>query len=343
MADKEYEVAFEFPDEKEARESTQKQPEAKEVKEAKGKPDVDIEIEDDVPAEDKDPSTGQMRAPMPKEIVETLEKDDLEGYSDQVKERLKQMKKVWHDERRAKEAALREQQQAVEMAKKIMEENKKLRQMAEQGQQSFIDTAKNAVELELEMAKRAYKEAYDAGDADQVVEAQTKLAEVNFKRQQLLNYRATPLQTPEIEVQNGEKVVNVATPDAKTLAWQERNQWWGTDPEMTALALGYHQKLERQYGSQYIGTDEYWANIDKTMRRRFPDYFGEEEEVQTANGGGKPVRAESKPATVVAPASRSTSSKRIVLKQSEVTLAKRFGLTPEQYAKEKMRLENQNG
>lgn len=337
MAQKEYEVAFEFPDEKEAKAAAVEQPKGQETK---GKPEVDIEIEDDVPAEDKDPSTGKLRAPMPKEIVEELEKDDLDGYSEQVKERLKQMKKVWHDERRAKEAALREQQQAVEMAKKIMDENKRLREFANAGQQTYIDTAKNAVELELEMAKRAYKEAHESGDSDAMVDAQTKLAEINYKRQQILNYRATPLQETEVEV-NSQQEQQVPRPDAKTLAWQERNQWWGKDPEMTALALGYHQKLEREYGAQYIGTDEYWANIDKTMRRRFPDYFGDEE--PAANGGGKPVRAESKPATVVAPASRSTSSKRIVLKQSEVALAKKFGLTPEQYAKEKMRLENQNG
>jgi hypothetical protein len=338
MAEKSYEVAYEFPDEQEAKE-------VKEVKErvqSKEAPsDVDIEVVDDVPAEDKDPSTGKVRAPMPKEIVEELEKDDLESYSEGVKERLKQMKKVWHDERRAKEAALREQQQAIEITKKIMEENKRLREFANAGQQTFIDTAKNAVELELEMAKRAYKEAYDSGDSDAIVEAQSKLAEINYKRQQVLNYRATPLQPTEVEVNSDRQGTNVPTPDTKTLAWQERNPWWGNDPEMTALALGFHQKLERQHGSQYVGTDDYWADIDKTMRRRFPDYFGEEE--QPANGGGKPVRSDSKPATVVAPASRSTSSKRIVLKQSEVALAKKFGLTPEQYAREKMRLENQNG
>ena len=318
---KEYEMEFEFPDEKEA----------KEVKVAK--PDVDIQVEDDTPEEDRG------RQPMPKEIVEALENDDLESYSEQVKERMKQMKKVWHDERRAKEAALREHQEAIAIAKKALDENKRLRSTLTEGEKQFIDTVKNSVELEMEMAKRAYKEAYDSGDTDQVIEAQNKMSEINFKRQQILNYRA-PLQTPEIDVDNREEV-RVPTPDSKTLAWQERNPWWGTDPEMTALALGYHQKLERQFGKQYIGTDEYWQSVDETMRRRFPDYFGEE---KTQSGGGRPgQRTDSKPATVVAPASRSTSSKRIVLKQSELNLAKKFGLTPEQYAKEKMRLENQNG
>jgi hypothetical protein len=111
---------------------------------------------------------------------------------------------------------------------------------------------------------------------------------------------------------------------------------------MTALALGFHQKLEREMGKSYVGSDEYWSRVDETMRRRFPDYFGEE--TQPTNGGGKPVtRTETKPANVVAPASRSTSSKRIVLTQRQVSLAKKLGLTPEQYAREQKRLENQNG
>jgi hypothetical protein len=295
----------------------------------------EIDVVDDTPEEDRDPSTGRVREPLPKRIVEELENDELDDYSENVKTRLKQMKKVWHDERRAKEAALREQHEAVSFAQRIIEENKRLKTQLTAGEKSYIDTVKNAVELEMEMAKRAYKEAYDAGDADQIMAAQEKFNAASFKMQQVNNYQP-PLQTPEIEVHNVPERVQVPTPDAKTLAWQERNPWWGTDSEMTALALGFHQKLEHENGKQYIGTDDYWQRIDTTMRRRFPEYFDtSESKTQTTNGGGKPVtRTESKPATVVAPASRSTSSKRIVLKQSQINLAKKLGLTPEQYARE---------
>jgi hypothetical protein len=190
----------------------------------------------------------------------------------------------------------------------------------------------------MEMAKRAYKEAYEAGDSDKVVEAQAKLSEVNFKLQRIKDYKPS-LQAPEIEVNsNQQQQVQVPRPDQKTLAWQERNTWWGTDPEMTATALGIHQKLENERGQQHVGSDEYWGAIDTTMRRRFPEYFGEE---KPTNGGGKPVsRNESRAATVVAPASRSTSSKKIVLKQSQVNIARKLGLTPEQYAREMQKLEN---
>ena len=310
-----------------------------EAKEAKGKPEVDIEIEDDTPELDRG------REPMPKEVVDELEADELEDYSEKVKTRLRQMKKVWHDERRAKEAALREQQEAISLAQRIINENKQLKSRLSEGEKSFIDTAKNAAELELEMAKRAYKEAYEAGDSDRVVEAQAKLNEVSYKLQRVKDFKPS-LQQPEIEVQTQQQVVQTSPQlDAKTTAWQEKNTWWGRDEEMTALALGYHQKLEKQYGPQYVGTDEYWKRVDETMRKRFPDYEWGDDEIKTTDGGGKPVvRTETKPAaTVVAPASRSTSSKKIVLKQSQIAIAKKLGLTPEQYAREFAKLENRNG
>jgi hypothetical protein len=301
----------------------------KEVKvQAKGKPEdaqLNLEIEDDTPEEDRG------RDPMPKHLVDELEADELEEYSDKVKTRLHQMKKVWHDERREKERVLRENQEALALAQKIMDENRRLKATLSSGEKTYMDTAKNAAELELDNAKRIYKEAFDSGDSDQIVAAQEKLSEANHKMLRIKEYRPS-LQEKEVEVQN-DPVQQVPRPDQKTIAWQERNKWFGTDEEMTALALGFHQKLEKQYGRQYVGTDEYWGKVDETMRRRFPDYFGEPE--QTTSGAGKPAtRTETKPANVVAPASRSTSSKKIVLKQSQITLAKKLGLTPEQYAKE---------
>ncbi len=296
-------------------------------------PEVELKVEDDTPEEDRN------RSPMPKEIVEDLEKDELENYSDGVKERLKQMKKVWHDERRAKESAQREHQQAIEMAKKALAENKRLQEEAKKGREAYLNSAKKSVEYETEMAKRAYKDAYESGDTDSIVDAQTKLSDANFRRQQIESYRP-PRQEEENSVNSTSTEAVKPQLDAKTMAWQERNTWYGTDEEMTSAALGLHQKLVRNKGDAYVGSDDYWSDVDNTMRRRFPEYFEGE---NSTDGGGKPVRAENKPATVVAPASRSTSSKRIVLKQSQVALAKKLGLTPEQYAKELRRLENQNG
>lgn len=288
----------------------------------------DIEVEDDTPEADRG------REPMPKEIVEELEADELEEYSEKVKLRLKQMKKVWHDERREKERLQREQAEAIAATQRILEENRKLKSTLSRGEESLLNSYKQAAEYEAEAARRAYREAYEAGDTDKVLDAQEKLNTATYKLQQLNNYRPA-LQPQEKVVEQEAPAVNVPAPDTKTLAWRERNTWYGPDVEMTASALGLHQKLVIERGPQYAGTDEYWATIDKTMRRRFPEYFGTEIEADT--GDTKEV---ARKRSVVAPASRSRSPKKIVLKQSQLALAKKLGLTPEQYARELMKTEN---
>jgi hypothetical protein len=284
--------------------------------EAKEK-DFELEIEDDTPEQDRN------RQPLPKEMVQELEEDELEDYSEKVKTRLKQMKKVWHDERREKESALREQQEAVNLAQNLVQENKKLKSRLTEGEKSLISTATSAAELEMEMAKRAYKEAYDSGDSDKIVDTQEKLNNASYRLQRLKGYRP-PLQEENNSVQNQPTQAAAPRLDQKTDSWRKQNTWFGQDEEMTATALGLHQKLEKQYGGQYIGTDEYWNTVNKTMQRRFPEYFGDEE----------PEKPQRTAATVVASASRSTAPKKIVLKQSQLALAKKLGLTPEQYARE---------
>jgi hypothetical protein len=283
----------------------------------------EIEVEDDTPEADRG------REPMPKEIVDELEADELEEYSEKVKLRLKQMKKVWHDERREKERLQREQNEVLTAAQRYRQEAEQLRKTLAQGQESLVGSVKQNVEFELSEARRAYRDAYEAGDTDKVLDAQEKLTAAQYKLEQLSNYRPT-LQAQETEVQIAPDVVQIPRPDQKTMAWQERNQWYGLDEEMTASALGLHQKLEKQYGNQFVGTDEYWGAIDKTMRRRFPEYFGDSEpessDTKTATRASK--------SAVVASASRSTSSKKIVLRQSQLAIAKKLGLTPEQYARE---------
>jgi len=286
----------------------------------------EIEVEDDTPPEDRD------RAPMPKELVEELEADELEDYSDKVKTRLKQMKKVWHDERREKERESREKHEALSVAQRMMEENKRLKASLSNGESHLVSSYKNTAEMEAADARRDYKLAYEEGDSDKVLEAQERLTDASYKLQQLKSYRPA-LQEEEPAVTNTQYAAP-PRPDSKTMAWQERNTWWGTDPEMTASALGLHQKLETQHGTGYVGTDEYWHSIDNTMQRRFPEYFGETPKPTSGN-----TKSASRPSNVVAPASRSTSSKKIVLKQSQISIAKKLGITPEQYAREFSKME----
>lgn len=309
---------FKFPDESEGS--------AKAAAEEK----FEFEIEDDTPPEDRG------REPMPKEIVEELDNDELEEYSDNVKTRLKQMRKVYHDERREKETALREHQEALAYAKRLMEENNALKGRLTQGEQIFVETAKNAAELELSAAKKAYKDAYDLGDADQLIEAQDRLYKAQSKLQKVEDF-VPSRHEQETDVQPVSN--SVPRPDQRAVAWQERNDWFGKDEEMTSLALGLHQKLVNQYGASYPSTDEYWKKVDDTMRRRFPEYF---EERDPAPAQDTRTQRE-KPAPVVAPATRSTGSKKIKVSQTAVNTAKRLNVPLEKYVQEMMKLEGRNG
>ncbi len=323
MANRMDEQEFKFPDEIETK-VTMKGDEDDDF-------DLQIEVEDDTPESDRG------HKPMPKEVVQQIEADELEEYSEKAKERLKQLKKVYHDERREKEAALREQQEAIRIAQQILEENKQLRATMATGEKEYISTMQYAAETDLEMAKRKYREAYDSGDSDQITEAQQGLTEATLRMDKAKNFRPTvqiaenDVKLPQIQEQPK------SAPDWKFVDFSERNgAWFRKDPEMTQAAYGLHEKLAQQYGQQYIGTDDYYQRIENTIRKRFPEAF--------PNSADDEDSAESKPqrkaTTVVASAKRSTAPKQIKLTASQLALSKKLKLTPEQYAREVLKLEN---
>jgi hypothetical protein len=320
-----------LPDITEMQEFTFPDEEKQEKAQNEGDFDIDIEIEDDTPEQDRD------RSPLPKEIVEELDKDTLDEYSDKVKIRLKQMKKVWHDERREKEAAAREREEAILLARKALDENKALKAKLSKGEDSLIESFKGAAETELEIAKRAYREAYEAGDSNALVDAQEKMTSAKMKIERVFNaeqYRKeNALQEREVDVQIPQVQTQTPVRDKKAVAWQENNTWFGQDDEMTSLALGLHEKLVKENGMAYATTDEYYKRIDQTMRKRFPENFEEE---KTQEDDKSSVR---KSSSIVAPATRSTSSKKIILNKSQQSIAKKLGLTNEQYARELNKME----
>ena len=336
---KDGDIVFEYPEDDEipaAKPAEEKEikvsAEKNEVKVETKADDIDLEIEDDTPPEDKG------KEPLPKEKVEELENDTLEDYSERVKQRMAQLKKVWHDERRAKEAADRERQEAIRFAQQIAEENKKLKTTLSSGEEEYIKAVSSSLEQQLAIAKRDYREAYDAGDSDKIIEAQSKMNDAQMRLSQVQQYKPqykNALQDSENPVYIQQNEQTSYKPDDRALKWQEKNDWFGKDEEMTSLALGLHEKLVRSGISPT--SDEYYRRIDTTMQKRFPEYFGDatlDEE--------KPAER-TKPSTVVAPATRSTAPKKVRLTKTQVALAKKFGLTPEQYARETLKLENANG
>jgi hypothetical protein len=317
---------FEFPDEKEA----------------KGKP-VDTKDEDDgfeVEIEDDTPRKDRGRKPDDTPPEDPTE-DELASYDEKVQQRIKKFTRGYHDERRAKEEALREREAAETLAKQLWEQNRKLQQQVESGSKAYIEKAKSSAEMIFENAKKKYKEAYEAGDSDALVEAQAEVSRATMNLDKAKRMR--PLQTQEKDVQIPQSNTNQPKVSQRDERWMSKNTWFGTDPEMTASALGLHQKLTRELGEDLVGSDEYYKRVDATMRRRFPEYFEDTQSYEDDAPSKKasepayedePPRRATKPATVVAPASRSTPPNRIRLKQSEAAIARRLGVPLEEYAKQ---------
>jgi len=308
---------FKFPDDEEPK-VTAKEPEDK----------FEVEIEDDTPPEDRG------RKPMAKPPEDPTE-DELSSYDEKVQARIKKFTRGYHDERRAKEEALRERQAAEAYARQILEENKRLQQQLANGSKEYIETFKQAAEAQLTAAKERFTKAYESGDAQAQAEAQAMIAAATVKASRVQDMR--PVQVEEREFRPA-PVQQPETPrlHPRTQQWVDNNSdWYGVDEEMTASAVGLDKKLQREYGQDFIGTEKYFQLIDKTMRKRFPEHFEDaQSRYSDEEDDEPPQRRASKPASVVAPATRSTPPSRIRLKASEAEIARRLGVPIEQYAKQ---------
>jgi hypothetical protein len=293
--------------------------------------DVEIEIVDDTPAKDRG------RKPLDKEVADPTD-DEIENYSDKVQTRIKELTHARHDERRMKEALQREKQEMERLLQYMSDENKQLKQTVNYGQEVFANTAKDAAEAQLQAARRQFKDAQESFDTDAIIAAQEALMEAKVRFDQAKNYRPTPLQDDEPVVQREPSQPAQVEPDEKTLRWQAKNQWYGQPgfEEYTSYALGLHHKLVNSGVDPR--DDEYFAQIDGRMQKTFPELFG-----GNAEKTPEPVQVQSeapkKPASVVAPASRSSGTKKIQLSTRQLALAKKYGLTPQQYAAEVAKLE----
>jgi len=317
---------FEFPDEKE---------EKAKAKAESNDSDLKIEIEDDTPLEDR----GRKSAPPPQDPTE----DELSSYDEKVQARIKKFTRGYHDERRAKEEAMREREAAEAFARQVWEQNKQLQQQLSTGSKAYIETSKGAADARLLHAKKKLKEAFEAGDAEALADAQADVANATAEVREASRLR--PIEVKEEEFTPAATQQPAAprmTP--RMQKWVDSNSdWWGKDEEMTMAAMGIDKKLQREYGADYVGTEEYFQTVDRTMKKRFPEFFesqSEEEDDPPPRKRSAPVEEEepprraSKSAAVVAPASRSTPPSRVRLKASEANIARRLGVPLEQYAKQ---------
>lgn len=278
--------------------------------------DTKIEVVNDTPIED------QNRTPLRETPAEVTD-EELTKYSDQkLKDRLAHLGKGYHEERRAKEAASRERDEAVRIAQSVVAENQKLQGSLANNQNALLEQAKKVVSSEVEDAKREYKAAYESGDADGVIAAQDKLTTAKIKADRVNNFRPAPVQAPKNVVQTQPQVQQPQL-DTKTREWNEQNPWFGSNDKMTAYALSVHKEVVES--GVPVASDKYFELIDADIRSRFPETFAEE-----SAGAKSSQRTRS---NVVAPASRSTAPKKVVLTQTQVNIAKRLGVPLELYAR----------
>lgn len=295
--------------------------------------DLKIEVVDDTPPQDRG------RQPLPKEIVNELENDDLEEYSEKVKRRLGQMKKVWHDERREKERAAREREEALAFAQRAMEENKQLKQRLGTGERLYKEEMTKVAASEIATAKDALKRAYESGDADRITDAQEALTDAKLKLRTHQEFKPS-LQETDSGVQPTQQTqVAVPSPDPKAKQWQDKNTWFGSNKAMTGFAFGLHEELVESGVDPR--SDDYYNRIDATMKKHFPAYFDEDVSIQPEKK--EETQPSRKPPVVVAPSTRSAAPRQIRLNASQVAIAKKLGISPEQYARELVKLGNNNG
>jgi hypothetical protein len=287
-------------------------------------PDFKVEIEADGVTEievvDDTPKSNKKMEDPPKEADD----EELSQYGEKVRRRIQHLQKGYHEEKRKTEQAVKEREEAIRAAQAIVEENKKLKGSLNQGQTALLEQAKKTVASEMEEARRKYKEAYESGDSEALVDAQENLTATKIKLDRVNNFKPTPLQEDETPV----TIPQVSTPavDAKAEKWREKNDWFGPDDEMTSFALGLHNKLVKNGVDP--GSDDYYEKIDSRMRQVFPDAFDAEESAEEPEKVEKRTKS-----NVVAPATRSSSPKKVVLTQTQVNIAKRLGVPLELYAR----------
>ena len=303
------------------------------VKTGKAKGEIEVVVEDDIAVEVVDDTPPADRNRKPSDPPEDVTDEELEEYSDKVRKRIKHFSKGYHDERRAKEEALRAREELERLTQQLFNENQKLKTSSTKSQAALIEQAKRSVAMDMESAKAGYKVAYDSGDADSVLNAQDKLTTARLKLEKINNLKVPTLQERETPVQVKAEPAPAPKVDQRALDWKNDNSWFQSDDEMTSFALGLHNKLVKEGVSPQ--SDDYYERINTRMRQVFPDQFED-----TKQRAPEPKRKTS----VVAAATRSTAPNRVTLTKTQVQIAKRLGLTPEQYAKQvAIDMRKQNG
>ncbi|HUT87314.1 MAG TPA: hypothetical protein VMX15_04435 [Candidatus Heimdallarchaeota archaeon] len=291
----------------------------------------EIEIVDDTPPEDRG------KAPIPEEEVEgDPDPDEIDQYSEKVQKRIAKLTAEKNDQRRKKEAAERQVNEASQLVVSYQNELSRLRDNETQTRSIALKEAEKRIASELLSARAAYKAAVESGDADAQADAQEALATASAERTHIARVmpveaaRQQPQQPQQPQYQQPQQQQPQPPIDPKTVKWVQSNPWFEADGNeaKTFTAYGIHYEMVGEGFDP--NTDDYYTELDKRLGATYPD-LSEGKSVTTPR---------KKPATVVASAQREPGSPtKVRLTSTEVDLAKKFGVTLEDFAKEKVRLE----
>jgi hypothetical protein len=291
---------------------------------------VEIEVVDDTPPADRG------RKALPPEDKAPTE-DELDTYSEDVQKRIRKEVHRTHDERRAKEAVTRERDEAIAAARQLLAEKQHLEARTLRGEDALISQSKDKANLALDRAKKDYEEAYNVGDAKAMAEANAKMAMVAAELREAEGWARNAAQRKESTRQQEDNVVQTQQPtrqaapepkpEPEAVDWATKNKWFGTNKRMTNLAYAIHDELLEEGIDPGQDADQYYSKLNTEIRKAFPNY----------EWADKP----NKPKSVVAGVSRSSKSAsiRVTLTQSQLSVARRLGLTPQQYAVQVAKLE----
>jgi hypothetical protein len=289
---------------------------------------VVVEIEDDAPPEDQ----GKWVAADDEEDLEEPDDDEVRQYSKSVQKRIKQQTARIHAERRRADLKERDATAAAEAARNLLAEVNRLKDMIEVGEKALVSEHKGNLEASLLAAQRKFREADEADDTDAKMQAMEEISTLAAKKANVeqRTFQPIPRQSLEEFIPPQQAEIQV---DDRAAAWQEKNGWFGKDSVMTATAMGVHSDLTQNKGIMPTD-DRYYPAIDREMRKRFPEHFGE------APADDQPSRRRR---SNVAPARRGDAGgrKKVTLTESQHRLAKRLNLTPEAYAAEMIKLEKE--
>ena len=279
--------------------------------------EIEVNVHDDTPEGD------QGHAPMPDPEPGQDDDDDdaeLTDVSERVKRRIAKLTAQKHDARRKSEAAEREAAEAAQATKLLLDELNRQRQINSTYEGGFVEQARGRVEAEIAEAKREFKAAFEVGDADKMAEAQDRIARLAPQHEQFSRYK--PREVQPIELPQAPRPQHNPQADENLSAFMAENPWFNQDQDMTAYAMGLHTQTASQ-NPEIVGTKEYYDTIANRVKAAFAHKMAPEQRRPSAS-----------PVTPAVRGNPSQPRKQITLTSSQVRLAQRLGLTPQQYAAE---------